>query len=310
MVEANFEGQVLVINTKGGGIAQYYQIIEERRHDIIYGYDKQEDSDGSMGEILSPFPGRVEKGEYDWEDIHYKLKGFFEKGGNPLHAFVRESEWSVKNAGPSSITSRLDISGDRFSANGYPFSLKYEVKYDLGKDGLTVTTNVTNIGLRSAPFGIGFHPYFKTAVQVDEMVWHVPAKNVLEFDPSLKPTGKLLKVEDTKLDFREARAIGGIEIDNCFTELIRDKKGIFVSTLSNLTGTKQIKVWQDKSYPYFQAYSADTIADRNYRQAMALEPQSCCGYAVNVKGLGLIDLKPGKTFTGKWGVSYTYSSSE
>lgn len=306
-VELKFKDQVLKINTRGGGIAEYYVAKNGERHDIIYGYGKEEDYDGGMGDILAPFPGRVDKGEYEFEGKKYKISGFKENKGNPIHNFVRELEWQVEKTAENQITSSIEVSADIFAANGYPFSLNFNINYTLSEDGLTVETLVKNTGKDTAPFGIGYHPYFKVAVQVDEMVWRVPAKKVVEFDNNLKPTGKLIPVGKTRLDFRTAKAIEGAEIDNCFTELIRDKNGIFTSSLSNLTGTKKIEIWQDESYPYFQTYSADTIADVNYRQTMALEPQSCCGYAVNVPNLGLISLKQGEEFRGRWGVKFKFN---
>ncbi len=303
MVELNYQGQVIKINRRGGGIAEYYIEYEGVRHDIVYGYKNEKSYDGGMGDILSPFPGRVENSEYEFDGKHYKLSGFRQNAGNTLHAFVRELKWEVEKKAENQIASSLEVKGSEFSSHGYPFSLKYLIIYTLNNSGLVVETLVKNYGKNSAPFGIGFHPYFKVATEVDEMVWQVPAKKLVEFDANLKPTGKLLDIAKTRLDFRKSKAIQGIEIDNCFTDLIRDAKGIFTSRLSNLTGTKHIEIWQDKNYPYFQTYSADTIADTNYRQAMALEPQTCCGYAVNMEGLGLIKLRPGETFSGKWGIT-------
>lgn len=307
-VELKLAGQTLAINPRGGGIAEYYVEMKGVRHDIIYGYSREEDYDGGMGDILSPFPGRVENSTFDFDGESYQLSGFSQNKGNTIHAFVREMLWQVKKSSENQITSTLDVSSEEMAGHGYPFSLKYEVKYTLLEKGLSVETSVENTGSKTAPFGIGYHPYFKVAAQVDEMVWRVPAKKVVEFDATLKPTGKLINIGETRLDFRTAKAIEGIEIDNCFTDLRRDESGIFTSTLQNLTGTKIINIWQDKSYPYFQTYSADTIADRNYRQAMALEPQTCCGYAVNVLGLGLIALKPQEKFSGRWGVNYKFKN--
>jgi len=308
MIKIKYFNQTLVINSRGGGIAEYYIENKGTRHDIIYGYKSEKDHDGGMGDILSPFPGRVENSEYDFEGKHYKLEGFAQNRGNTLHAFVREMEWQVEKTGENQITSTLDVMAKEVESKGFPFSLKYQIIYTLLEDGIEIKTCVKNVGEKIAPFGIGYHPYFKVATQVDEMVWRVPAKKVVEFDETLKPTGKMLPIGETRLDFREPHAIEGIEVDNCFTDLIRDDDGIFTSTLSNLSQTRCLEIWQDESYPYFQTYSADTIADSNYRQAMALEPQSCCGYAVNMPKLGLISLKPEEEFNGRWGIRYKFKS--
>ncbi len=307
-VELKYGGQTLKINTRGGGIAEYFIEKKGKRQDIIYGYSDEKDCDGGMGDILSPFPGRVDKGRYTYDGKDYQLKGFIESNGNPLHVFVREQQWKVTINSESQITSRLDVKEEKFSSFGYPFSLEICINYQLLDDGLKVKTTVKNVGKVTAPFGIGYHPYFKVADKVDDMIWQVPAKSLVEFNEKLKPTGKLIPIEESSLDFRTPARIDVRVIDNCFTDLIRDSKGIFTSKLSNEDGSKIIEIWQDKRYPYFQTYSSDTIATKNIRQAMAMEPQSCCGFAVNMQGLGLIDLKPKGTFTGEWGINFTFDN--
>ncbi|OQB06546.1 MAG: Aldose 1-epimerase [bacterium ADurb.Bin212] len=304
IVELNYHNQTLRINCRGGGIAEYYVEKDGRREDIVYGYCEESDYDGGMGDILSPFPGRVDKGEYTYNGEGYKLQGFEENNGNPLHVFVRELEWQVAKTSDNQITSTLDVLVDKFAKNGYPFGLKYQIIYTLKVGGLHIKTVVKNTDEKIAPFGIGYHPYFSVAREVDEMVWKVPAESLVEFDQNLKPTGKIIPVNETDLDFREGGKIGNKEIDNCFTGLIRDENGIFTSTLSSKDGQKVIEIWQNESYPYFQTYSADTIDENNYRKAMALEPQSCCGYAINMPELGLVDLEPGSEFRGEWGINH------
>ncbi len=302
-IELKYKNQTLKINTRGGGIAEYYVEKDGRREDIIYGYNIEKDCDGGMGDVLSPFPGRVDKGEYSYQGSDYQLKGFAENKGNTLHAFVRELEWEVAKISDYQIASIVEVKEDKFLDKGYPFNLRFSIIYEILDEGLLIRTEVKNIGENTAPFGIGYHPYFKVAAKVDEMIWHVPAKSVVEFDESLKPTGKLIPVDESNLDFRTPARIGSRIIDNCFTDLIRDEKGIFTSRLSNEDGTKAIEIWQDESYPYFQTYSSDTIAPKNQRQAIAMEPQSCCGFAINFPKLGLIDLVPDLQFVGEWGIN-------
>ncbi len=303
-VELKYKNQTLRINTRGGGIAEYYIKKDNRRDDIIYGYSDEKDYDGGMGDILSPFPGRVDRGRYSYQGGDYQLNGFAENKGNSLHAFVRELNWIVEKISDNQIASTVEVKEQDFSEKGFPFSLEFNIIYEILDDGLSIKTDVKNIGDKTVPFGIGYHPYFKVATKVDDMIWQVPAKSVVEFDDSLKPTGKLIPVEESNLDFRTPARIGGRVIDNCFTDLIRDEKDIFTSKLSSEDGSKGIEIWQDSSYPYFQTYSSDTITPKNRRQAMALEPQSCCGFAINMPELGLIHLEKGEEFCGRWGIRW------
>lgn len=305
MEQIIFQNQTLKINKKGGGIAEYYIKYGEKRVDLIYGYKKQSDFDGCMGDILSPFPGRVDNGKYQFEGKKYKLVGFklYEKE-TPLHVFVREEEWKIIKKNKSSIKLEYAFDQKKYSKQGYPFSLIYSVEYLLEKKGLIVKIKVKNSGNRTAPFSIGFHPYLRVVPKVDQTVWQVPAKKLVEYGPDLKPSGKLLDVGKTKFDFRVGRKINNLVIDNCFTDLIWDKKGIFISKLADLKGKSEISVWQDKNFPYFQAYSSDTIKTKNRRKSLALEPQSSSPFAINIPSLGLIKLKPSQVFEGSWGISY------
>lgn len=304
MEKISFENQTLVVNTKGSGIAEYYLTKNSKRIDIVFGYSKQSEFDGCMGDILSPFPGRVEDGIYQFGGGKYKLTGFelYEKE-TPLHIFVREEKWKIIKKSKSAIKLQFAFDKQKYAKQGYPFALIYSIEYLLNKKGLNVKIRVKNSGKAEAPFGIGFHPYLRIAPKVNQIFWQVPAKKLVEYGSDLMPTGKLLDVSKTKYDFRTARKIDNLIIDNCFTDLIRDKNGIFTSTLSDPEGKSKIQIWQDKSFPYFQAYSSDTIKQKNRRQALALEPHSSSPFAINIPSLGLIKIKPNQSFTGSWGIS-------
>lgn len=302
-VKIEYKGQVLAISSLGGGIKEYYTESAGKRRDIVYGYATAEQKDGCMGDVLSPFPGRMVNDEYEWEGKKYQISDSLKLSGRALHAFVDQFEWSVEKVSDTVIRASFRTGND-FDDKGYPFDLQYYIEYILGENKLKVITNVKNLGKNNAPFGIGYHPYFAVADKVDQMHWQVPAEKVVEFDSNLKPTGKLLEIQETGLDFREAATIGDKVIDNCFFDLQRDASGLFISTLSNPETGEQIVIWQDDSYPYFQTYSSDTIKKENHRRAMALEPQTCCGFSINMPELGLITLKPEGEFNGTWGIIF------
>lgn len=304
MEKISDKNQTLIINKRGGGIAQYYLTRGKEKINIVFGYGKQSDFDGCMGDILSPFPGRVKDGKYQFEKKTYNLTGFeLYEVKTPLHIFVREEKWIVAKKTKNSIKLEYTFNENRYKNQGYPFALKYQIEYKLSASGLKVNIKVKNIGKKTAPFGIGFHPYLKIAAKVNEITWQVPAKKLVEYGPDLMPTGRLIDVATTNLDFRQARNIGSLVIDNCFTDLIRDKKGIFTSTMSDVAGKSKISIWQDQNFPYFQAYSSDTIKIKNRRKALALEPHSSSPFAINLSKLGLIKLKPKEIFSGSWGIS-------
>lgn len=275
-----------------------------------------------MGDVLFPFPGRVEKSKYSFEGQDYKLSDVRVKGGHAIHGFAKIAEWEVEGQTESQVKLAFDIKEGEYTKKGYPFSIKLSVIYGLGEDGLTCRAIVENIGEKPAPFGLGFHPYFTVGTKViDEMLVNINADKLVEFDKGLKPTGKLLSVAGSEVDFSQPVKIGMRVIDNCYTELDfedgiglpegepwlfrggrnTDQVPIHQTTLSNDSGDK-VMIWQDRNFPYLQVYSADTIGEKHARRGFAVEPQTCTGFAFNVDGMGLLILQPEEVFKGSWGV--------
>ncbi len=302
MVKLEFNNQRLVIDKLGAGIAQYFIKENGRQQNIVYGYSSREKKDGSMGDILSPFPGRVEDARYCYNGKSHRLRKVKIKGGQAIHGFVKERSWDLKKVGDSQIIASYLLDGTKDQI-GYPFKLDYQIDYTLSNKGLTVDSRVKNVGSNKAPFGLGFHPYFDLGCQVDEMEISFQAKKMVEFDRDLKPTGKLIDIEETDYDFIEPKKINDLVIDNCFTELVRNSNGIHEMVLDNKQNKRKITIWQDRAYDYLQLYSADTKKEPLKRRALAVEPQTCSGFAFNLPELGLIDLRPNETFKASWGVT-------
>jgi hypothetical protein len=76
---------------------------------------------------------------------------------------------------------------------------------------------------------------------------------MVEYDDTLKPTGKLLNVKQDarEYDFSEFRKIQGTVFDKCYTNLEADSNGIARTSIR--LGDKTVTVWQDaKAFPYTQ----------------------------------------------------------
>jgi len=293
--------QNLSINQTGAGIMEYYLESPVGRQDIIYGYSKIEDKVGSMGDVLFPFPGRVENSQYEFNGQKYQLSGVKIKDGHAIHGFVKDKEWKIIHKSDSAVTLSFQIEESEFAKFGFPFSLLITIKYQLSDNGLICQSEVKNTGGGPAPFGLGFHPYYTVETEkIDDMRVEIKANKLVEFDKGLKPTGKLLEVKNSKINFIKSNKIGSEIIDNCFSELIYTK-GVHRTVLTGNSGRKVV-IWQDKSFPYLQVYSADTIGNLHKRRGFAVEPQTCTGFAFNVPDMGLNILESGEVFKGNWGI--------
>jgi len=295
-----YQNQVLVINQLGGGIKQYYLEQNGEKKEIIHGYVSDEEKAGSMGDVLFPFPGRVENSEYEFNGQKYKLSGLRVKDGHALHGFAKYVLWEIVDQAESEVKLLFKMAKEEYAEKGFPFSLSLYLTYSLDENGLTCQAQVVNNGEEKAPFGLGFHPYYSLGEdRVDSLNLKITAQKLVEFAPNLKPTGKLIDFSGSELDFSQSKKIGPLVIDNCFTELDFNTEGINKTNLSNRA---KITIWQDKNLPYLQLYSADTIGEENYRIGLAIEPQTCTGFALNMPEMGLITLEPAEKFDSSWGV--------
>ncbi|MFY7965935.1 MAG: hypothetical protein ACOVO1_13635, partial [Chitinophagaceae bacterium] len=114
----------------------------------------------------------------------------------------------------------------------------------------------------------------------DNCTLQFDATEMLEFDESCIPTGKL--VSDNR--FVKTTSLKNINLDNCFL-------------LSNIHQPKcvlkgkqlQLTITPDKSYPYLQIFTPD------HRENIAIENLSAAPDAFNNK-MGLIMLEPNKEY--------------
>ena len=60
-------------------------------------------------------------------------------------------------------------------------------------------------------------------------------------------------------------------------------------------------LWVDAAYPYLMVFTGDPVPDVN-RRALAVEPMSCPPDAFR-SGEALVQLQPGESWSGSWGIA-------
>jgi len=131
----------VVVTSHGGGIREWEGVLD--------GYPAGAPAQSARGDVLVPWPNRIQDGRYEWDGETHQLP--LNEPPYAIHGLVRHAEWDV--AGGSAFAHVLAPSP------GYPFRLSLRVEYTLGEDGLTVRLVAENTGDCAAPFGAGFHPY-------------------------------------------------------------------------------------------------------------------------------------------------------
>ena len=291
-VELALGEQRAVVVGFGGGLRSY----AVAGHDLLDGYAEDEMSASGRGQVLIPWPNRVQGGSYEFGGRTHQLALDEPAAGNAIHGLVRWAAWTVAER----EASRAVLEHTLHPQPGFPFTLEVSIEYALSPAGLEVRTTATNVGPDSCPFGSGAHPYVTVGTpSVDSVLLHVPAGSVLEADDHGIPTGSVA-VDGTEYDFREPRPIGPTKLDTGFTGLERDKDGLARVELRRPDDGGGVALWVDENYRYLMLYTGDDRPDVQ-RRSLAVEPMTCPPNAFN-SGEDLIVLEPGASFHGAWGI--------
>ncbi|MDQ2732268.1 MAG: hypothetical protein M3Y56_11460 [Armatimonadota bacterium] len=257
---------------------------------------------GGQGDVLIPFPGRIRDGLYTFGGQPYQMERNDHEGPNAIHGFLRSTLWNIDESSENKVRFSTSIGKAQYEERGYPFSLEVTVAYQVDDSGLTCSFSITNTGPDAAPAAAGFHPYFTTgSALIDEDTLEVPLEAVLELNANLIPTGRVLPVEGTPLDFRKPRRIRSTAFNTCFLQPRRDEDGRLRIHLRGDAGT--VTVWMDGAFNYVVLYSGDPLPPEHRRRSLAIEPMTCGSDGFNHPEWGLAALEPGESFGGEWGVN-------
>jgi aldose 1-epimerase len=267
--------------------------------DVIDGFSADEPAPSGRGQILAPWPNRLEDGTYSFEGREGRAELDEPERGNAIHGLVRWVPWTVGLETSDSIVFRCDLEPEA----AYPWHLDLRVGYTVSTQGLRVTTEVTNRSAEVAPFGIGFHPYLTIGTGViDEAHLTVPAGQLLITDERALPTGSE-DVSDTELDFTAPRVIGSTQMDTAFTDLHRDVEGRTLVRLQRSDGSRAVDLWMEEEFRYVMVYTGDTLEPATRRRrGIAIEPMTCPPNAFRT-GNDLIRLEPQASWRADWGIN-------
>jgi aldose 1-epimerase len=277
-----YEAEVVEV---GAGIRS----LRKDSHDVVAGYPADEMSSGGRGQVLLPWPNRIEDGSYEFDGQAYQLGLSEAPARNAIHGLTRWVNWQLasRSATHAAWTYRLH------PQSGYPFSLDLAVDYTLSDLGLRVDISATNTGDHRAPYGHGVHPYLTVGRRIDDCELTLPATTRCEVDDRGLP-GPPEPVAGGPYDFTSARLIGGTVLDHPFTGL--PGGGVAASVLlrdpdTNRTAT----LTADPTYRWLQVFSGETLP-AGAREALAVEPMTCPPNAFR-SGVDLIVLEPGESHT-------------
>jgi aldose 1-epimerase len=284
--------QRAVVVEVGGGLRTY----SVDGLDLLDGYGADEICSSGRGQVLIPWPNRLEDGRYEFGGEEHQLPLDEPDRRNAIHGLVRWSAWTRAEQEPNRVVMEHLL----HPRPGYPFSLAVTIEYVLSDNGLSVRTTAANTGGTACPYGVGAHPYLTVGTTtIDSAILKAPGRIALRCDERAIPVGKD-SIEGTEYDFRRPRLIGATKLDHAFTDLYRDDDGLGRVELHDPNAGTALMLWIDQSYPYLQLFTGDPLPDVA-RRSIAVEPMTCPANAFRT-GEGLIRLEPGSSFTSVWGI--------
>lgn len=286
-----------VVTEVGAGL----RVFEHDDEPIAWAYSADAMASGGRGQVLAPWPNRIEDGSYEWRGVSAHVPLDEPDHHNAIHGLVRWLPWDVVEH----TAARVVLSCELAPQPAYPWRLFVEVTYEIDAAGLVVTAAAENRSRTAAPYGMGFHPYlYAGAGGADACALTLPARRRLLLDERGLPQGSE-PVEATGYDFASGGTLAGVRLDDCFTDLVPPAEPLadgaaWQVVLARGDG-RRIALWADASWPYVMCYTADTLATDDRRRAVAVEPMTCPPNAF-VSGESVIVLGAGGRWSGRFGM--------
>ena len=184
--------------------------------DVVLGYEDvkgYEQGTVFLGAPVGRNANRIAKGQLTIQDVTYTLAQ--NNGSNNLHSgldFYNFRYWNVEELSDCSLKCSLfSPDGDQ----GYPGNLNIDIIYTLKEDN---TLEIQYHGLSDADtiFNMTNHSYFNldghaSGNVLEQKIW-LDSDFYTRADAESIPTGELLSVENTPMDFRNGKLLGE-EID-------------------------------------------------------------------------------------------------
>lgn len=278
---------------------------------LVTGYEADELPPAGAGQLLAPWPNRIDGGRYTFDGTALQLELSEAARGNAIHGLTRWANWAPAVPASGTVPAGSDLAGNGSAQvtlrhllhgrPGYPFCLELSATFLLDPEaGLTVTITAGNAGSRPAPYGTGSHPYLTTGTPlVDDSDLELDAAFWLPTDERGIPSGPPQDVSGSRFDFRGGRRIGDTQLDHALTGLARDEAGLAWARLAS--GGTRIGLWAGPGYDWLQVFTGDALGPAQRRRALAIEPMTCPANAF-ATGEGLLTLAPADSVTHAWGI--------
>lgn len=196
----------------------------------------------ALGASVGRFAGRISGGGFNLGPERFSIH---EENGVHLHGgrkgFAKKYWRFEKFSEDRHPSVRLSYTSQHLE-EGYPGQLEASVSYTLIDNGLHIRYEATTD--RTTIVNLTNHSYFRldNSPDIGSHTLQLSCLAILETDTQLLPTGRLIPVNETGMDFSRARPIGTTRMDTPFVcekdnpvigEIFSDQTGIRMKISSN-----------------------------------------------------------------------------
>ena len=280
-------GLEVAISTYGAKILRL--LVPDRageKVDVVLGFSSMEEwqaQEPSFNAVIGRYANRIKDGRFTIDGQTYLLPINCE--GNTLHGGLegfQQQIWDIVGQSAYSVSLHYrSMDGEQ----GFPGTLDVYITYQITKDN---ALRITYEAKTSAPTVINLtqHAYFNLAGEssgsIREHILQINADAFTEMDDSNCPTGKILSVEGTAMDFRQPTRIGdridhevfartrGIDANWVVSRDSLEKRLSLVATLSAAGRTMQVFTTE----PGLQVYTANFVENNRGKTGTMYHPQN------------------------------------
>lgn len=184
-------------------------------NDIVLGFDKPDGylkNEPYFGVTLGRVANRIARGRFTLDGKEYRLS--INDGPNHIHGGLKGFSKVVWHAEPVTDKNGAGVGFNYLSTDGedgYPGNVSARVEYVL-TDENELRTDYTAKTDKPTPVNLSNHAYFNLAgAENTDILGHellLVADRFTAIDDTLNPTGEIVSVQDTPLDFRKSTVIG------------------------------------------------------------------------------------------------------
>ena len=288
----NSRGMKAVISNYGGTLLELWTPDRNgKTGDVILGFDSLsgylQKSNPYLGALVGRYANRISHASFTLDGKKYTLEP--NDRGNSLHGGARGFDkviWTVSLVNDSSLTLSYT---SRDGEEGYPGNLNVKVVYTINAEN-ELLIDYTALSDMKTPVNLTNHAYFNLTAGKDSTILghdlRIYASRYTPVNDSLIPTGKLVSVKNTPMDFLKLKRIGKDldqvkgGYDHNFVIDRKDSSLVIAAAVYDPASGRNMEVWTTQ--PGIQFYTGNflngTLTDRDGKKikqhaALCLETQ-------------------------------------